>query len=65
LTELPGDCEISLFDLNGQLLHKKIETSEKGNNHFSMKLPGLPNGVYVARIGRADELQTVRFVKAK
>jgi GEVED domain/Secretion system C-terminal sorting domain/Fibronectin type III domain/Pregnancy-associated plasma protein-A len=57
------EVQVEIFDLNGRILHKQQYPAERGDNQFTIAIPDYPVGVYVLKLYRAEDVQSLRFVK--
>lgn len=60
-----GAVEIKVFDLNGKVLSKQVQSVSDGNNSLTVKLPILNNGVYTMQVISRDKTENIKFAIAK
>ncbi|HEB62678.1 MAG TPA: T9SS type A sorting domain-containing protein [Bacteroidetes bacterium] len=60
-----ADVEIEVVDMTGRILLQDKMIANEGLNHFELPMNNLSNGVYFLRTKQAQNIQTIRFVKAR
>jgi len=60
-----ADVEIEVIDMTGRILLQTKMTANEGLNHFELPMNNLSNGVYFLRTQQTQNIQTIRFVKAR
>jgi hypothetical protein len=56
-----GSIEIKVFDLNGKILSKQVQSVSDGSNSINVKLPVLSNGVYTMQITGREKTENIKF----
>jgi hypothetical protein len=56
-----GSIEIKIFDLNGKILSKQVQSVSDGNNSINVKLPVLNNGVYTMQVTGREKTENIKF----
>ncbi|MEP4095837.1 endo-1,4-beta-xylanase [Reichenbachiella sp.] len=60
--ESSNAIELSIFDLEGRLVHSVAKTMELGNNKLSVDLSGQNPGLFVYRINSADFVKSGKLI---
>lgn len=60
-----GVAEISIIDVQGQLIQSKQESAPAGYNESVLDLANVGPGLYFVRISKNDEMTLLKFVKAE
>lgn len=56
-----GPIEIKIFDLNGKVLSKQVQSVSDGSNSINIKLPVLNNGVYTMHVAGREKTENIKF----
>ncbi|MBS1575125.1 MAG: T9SS type A sorting domain-containing protein [Bacteroidetes bacterium] len=56
-----GGINIKVYDLNGKIVSKQVQSISDGNNSITIKLPGLNNGVYIMQVTGRQHTQNLKF----
>jgi hypothetical protein len=61
----PGTYQISIYDLNGNLLLQQSMTNELPNGIIQLHVESLPNGLYVVRVAGEEVLRSEKLIIAR
>ncbi len=61
--EISGDLSIEVYSMNGTLMHKAQANTDRGLNRLNFSVDGLPNGVYLLKTIKGQNVFTEKFVK--
>jgi len=62
-TRTMGNIEVHLFNLLGKILVSEYFSSIVGDNHFSLAIGSLPEGLYLLKVSNESDCETITFIK--
>jgi len=55
--------QLAIYNMNGERLFLQQYVAERGNNNINIDIPDYSPGVYLVKLFREEEVESIRFVK--